>query len=261
MKITSAAQTDMGAKRTNNEDSYYADGSLFLVADGVGGHQAGEVASKMAADIMGSCFKRKEPYLEGYDENYSMASNRLASAIRLANKAVHEASKSASHKGMASTVAAVHISDDMLSIAHVGDSRAYLIRAASIIQLTDDHSVVNEQVRDGLMTKEQAKSSHLKHVVTRALGPSETVDVDVDEVPAMDGDRVIICSDGLTDMVSDEFILKTVISSDEPKKACARLVNAANKNGGKDNITIVAIYFEEKGIWDIFKKLFSFKRR
>ena len=148
---------------------------------------------------------------------------------------------------MGTTVAAALLDGSKMSIAHAGDSRIYLIRTSSIIQLTDDHSIVSEQVKSGLLTKEEAEGSEVRNIITRALGSAPSVEVDLDEIDLMDGDRVVLCSDGLTTMVPDSVILSTVAISDEPGRACSALIDIANKNGGKDNITVALVYLFEDG--------------
>ncbi|MDP1758434.1 MAG: SpoIIE family protein phosphatase, partial [Thermodesulfovibrionales bacterium] len=137
-------------------------------------------------------------------------------------------------------------------------SRIYLIRANSIVQLTDDHSIVSEQVKSGLLTKEEAEGSEVRNIITRALGTMPSVEVDLDEIDLMDGDRVVLCSDGLTTMVPDNVILSTVAAFDDPGSACGALIDIANKNGGKDNITVALVYvFEDRTFLGKFKNLFE----
>ncbi|MBU4319947.1 MAG: Stp1/IreP family PP2C-type Ser/Thr phosphatase [Nitrospinae bacterium] len=249
MKFLSAGQSDKGVSRQNNEDNFCVDEDLrlFIVADGLGGAVAGEVASRMAVDIIRDYVKRSstmnEPFVGDYDKRFSGASNRIASGIRLANQAIYEASQSnVKWRGMGTTVAAALLDGSKMSIAHAGDSRIYLIRASSIVQLTDDHSIVSEQIKSGLLTKEEAEGSESRNIITRALGTTSSMDIDLDEIDLMDADRVVLCSDGLTTMVSDNVILSTVAASDEPGSACGALIDIANKNGGKDNITVALVY-------------------
>jgi protein phosphatase len=254
VKFLTAGKSDKGVSRQNNEDNFCVDEdlSLFIVADGMGGAAAGEVASRMAVEAIKDYIKRsstgKEPFIGGYDKSFSKASNRIASGIRLANQAIYEASQSnIKWRGMGTTVAAALVDGSKMSIAHAGDSRIYLIRASSIVQLTDDHSIVSEQIKSGLLTKEEAEGSEIRNIITRALGSAPSVNIDLDEIDIMDGDRVVLCSDGLTTMVPDNVILSTVAVSDEPDRACSALIDIANKNGGKDNITVALVYlFEDK---------------
>lgn len=252
MRFLSAGKTDKGILRQNNEDSFCVDEDLrfFIVADGMGGAAAGEVASRMAVEIIGHHIKHssddKEHFTGDYDKKFSGLSNRLASGIRLANQAIYSASQdNRKWFGMGTTVTAASISDNRMSIAHVGDSRIYLIRAGSMAQLTEDHSVVSEQVKKGLLTIEEAKVSVLKNIITRALGSAPYVDVDLDEIGLKAGDRILLCTDGLTNMVTDKLILSTVNAYDKPDEACIALIDLANKNGGKDNITVALVYVLE----------------
>ena len=268
MRLLACGQTDTGISRTNNEDNFCVEEGLGLlaVADGIGGSSAGEIASKMAVDVIRDYITRSasanEPFIGEYDKKNSEFANRLASAIRLSNKAIYEASQNnAAWRGMGTTVAAALFAEDRLSIAHVGDSRGYLIRANSIVQLTDDHSVVSEQVRQGLLTREEASESNIRNIITRALGKDLSLDVDIDEVELMDDDRVLLCTDGLTTMVSDDAILSMISSIEEPEKACCRLIDTANKNGGKDNVTVVVAHFSKRKWFSSVKNLFKFAGR
>ncbi|MDQ5986215.1 MAG: Protein phosphatase PrpC [Syntrophus sp. SKADARSKE-3] len=252
MKVNAAAATDVGLVRQNNEDNFYFDEALglFVVADGMGGHASGEVASKMTVDIIRDCFKgpgKDKPLQVGpYRKDLSAVTNRLASAIRLANMAVYEASAShAELAGMGTTVAAAQISGNRLSLAHIGDSRIYLIRAGNIEQLTDDHSVVYEQIKRELITKEDAARSEIRNILTRALGTTDDVEVDLEEMSLASGDMLILCSDGLTGMVDDEAILAVATAGVDPVTVCKELIAMANANGGKDNITVVFAKWEK----------------
>lgn len=263
MELLAYGRTDKGITRTNNEDSFHSEAEigLFIVADGMGGYAAGEVAGRMAVDVIRDHIKKSfikdEPFIGGRNDDYAKPTNRLASGIRLANQVIYEAARNnPSWSGMGTTVAAVLLAGNTLSIAHVGDSRVYLVRADSIEQLTDDHSLVSEQVRQGLLTKEEAEKSNVRNVITRALGKEQSVEVDLNETAVMEGDRIILCSDGLTSMVPDDVILSTVASVHEPDKACGTLIDIANKNGGKDNITTVLVYLTQSNWLSNVKKLF-----
>lgn len=267
MKISAAAKTDTGLVRQNNEDHYHADVDLglFVVADGMGGHASGEVASKMAVDIIRDSVKGADSgrplQLGVYRSDCSETTNRLGSSIRLANMAIYEASgKNAQLQGMGTTVAAARVDGSRLSIAHVGDSRIYLIRAGNIEQLTDDHSIVSEQVKRELITREEAAQSEMKNILTRALGVRAEVEVDMDEISLAPNDILLLCSDGLTGMVNDETLLSEVTATDDPAEACEQLIRLANRNGGRDNITVVVVHLDNKKgffplISDIFKWL------
>ena len=247
MEILVGARSDVGLVRTNNEDYYAVDPflNLLVLCDGMGGQAAGEVASKMGVDAILQHFREacNDPRLkcEGqYQEEYSEKANRLASGIRLSNKAIFEASSSPSSvNGMGATVVAVQISGNVMSIAHVGDSRAYLFRNEQIRQLTQDHSLVGEQVRQGLISPQEAERSELSNVILRALGAEPTVEVDLDEVWVGAGDQVLLCSDGLTRMVVPADITKALVEATTPQQATERLVALANEKGGEDNTTVI----------------------
>ena len=262
-----AGQTDIGRVRVNNEDAFcnLADSGLLLVADGMGGHASGEVASKLAIDIIKEYFTKATEdsrFIETYDEDFSEDSNRLGSAVRLANKAIFEASHSdVQWRGMGTTIVAALIRNNKLSIAHVGDSRIYLIRAGNIEQLTDDHSVVAEQVKRELISREEANKSEIKNILTRALGTEADVEVDLEEMNLLDNDILLLCSDGLSNMISDDEIMAVALSDDDPVLTCKKLVNIANDNGGKDNITVVVARLVNPGWCASLLKFFKSLRR
>lgn len=264
MNVDIAGVTDTGLVRPNNEDSYLVSEkpSLLVVADGMGGHASGEVASRMAIDIIQDYFddrKGSQPFIGTYQKEYSEETNRLGAAIRLANMAIHDLSEStAQYRGMGTTVAAVLINDRKISIAHVGDSRVYLIRSQSIEQLTDDHSLAYEQVKKEMMSPKEAATSEMRNVLTRAVGVGTQVDVDLGELMLMPGDRLILCSDGLYSMVPDNDILAVITAIDESSKACQTLVKMANENGGRDNVTVIAAYIIKKS-W--FASLLNIMKR
>jgi serine/threonine protein phosphatase PrpC len=243
------AQSDAGCVRENNEDSYRVapEMNLFVLSDGMGGLDAGEVASRLAVDTVLAHCRAAEANLslplagEGI-EGVSDASNRLASAIRLANQAVRRAAQeSAAPQGMGATVVAVRFADERMSLAHVGDSRAYRLRGGNFEQLTQDHSFVAEQVRRGRMTEEEAASSRLQSVLVRALGIDPEVDVDVSEELVMEGDTILLCSDGLTRELSGSQIAVVLREYDDAQEAVGRLVDLAKRAGGGDNITAIVL--------------------
>jgi protein phosphatase len=253
MKITHEAITDVGRKRKGNEDSLFVnlDQHLFVVADGMGGHAAGEVASKVAVEAINEFVELTSGDEEitwpfGLDENISYDGNRLKTAIRFANRKVLEATRERSeYEGMATTVAAVLVDGSSANLGHVGDSRVYLLRAGRIEQLTSDHSWVNEQIQSGVISADQARSHPLRNVVTRALGgkPDLQVDMQVHKIEA--GDVLLLCSDGLTTMITDDDILRLVTEADtDIAKAAQALVAAANARGGEDNITVLLLRFD-----------------
>jgi protein phosphatase len=250
MKILAHGLSDKGLSRTHNEDSFFADKDLglFVVADGMGGHAAGDIASNMAVEALSGYIRKSRtgvgPRIGPSDSGRSDASNRLVSGIGLANQVVcHAAKTNPSWRGMGTTIVAALADGDRVSIAHAGDSRAYLVRSGTISQLTDDHSVVAEQVRKGLISREEAEASGIRNLITRALGSDEALEADVTEIHIIDGDRLLLCSDGLNTMVADKEILMIMASDNAPESACTRLVEAANKNGGKDNVTVVVAFF------------------
>jgi len=253
MKILAHGLSDKGLSRNYNEDSFYTDQDLglFVVADGMGGHAAGDIASNMAVEALSGYIGKSctgvKPLIGPSHSGRSDVSNRLVSGIRLANQVVCEAANNnPSWQGMGTTIVAALVDGDRVSIAHAGDSRAYLFRSGTISQLTDDHSVVAERVRKGLMSKEEAEGSRIRNLITRALGDDEALEVDVTEIDIMDGDRLLLCSDGLSTMVADDEVLSIITSDNAPESACRRLVDAANNNGGKDNITVVVVFFAAK---------------
>jgi serine/threonine protein phosphatase PrpC len=231
-----AALSHPGRKRRHNEDSYVLQPPLFAVADGMGGAKAGEVASGLAAAAVQE---------SGNDGESGEA--RVAALIEEANRRVfRRASEDRDASGMGTTMTVALVEDDSVAIGHVGDSRAYLIRAGRLEQLTDDHSLVAELVRSGKLTPEEAESHPQRSVITRALGTEADVDVDTFSVEATPGDLFLLCSDGLTTMVDDETILAAVEGNrPDLKNAAKALVNAANRGGGEDNITVV--FFEVGG--------------
>jgi serine/threonine protein phosphatase PrpC len=249
MRIRYAAKTDPGLKRTHNEDyfSLIEDEQLFLVADGMGGHASGEVASKMAADVIREFFGRSKdddstwPYK--MDRNLSYLENRLVVGIKMANQRIFEAAgRDMRLKGMGTTVVIGQVAGDKLYIAHVGDSRCYRIRGDSVQQLTRDHSLLEDykDARPDMSDEEQRKFPH-KNVITRALGMRETVQVDVSAEDIQDGDIFLLCSDGLSGMLDDKKLGETVRRSEDLEQAVAGLVEAANAAGGNDNITVLAL--------------------
>lgn len=250
MRVEIGARSDVGRVRNNNEDSFrvVAALNLFVLSDGMGGEAGGEVASALAvesvaAHILEAANNVSVPSFGEQQPDLSEKSNRLASAVRLANRKIHEASRDdPAHRGMGATVLAAWLDGQRLSLVHVGDSRAYLLRSGALEQLTSDHSLVAEQVRRGILTPQQADSSTMQSVLIRALGAHEDVEVDADEHILLDGDVLLLCSDGLTRMVTDPEIASNLITHSEAQAAADRLVELANENGGEDNITVVVLH-------------------
>lgn len=252
MLIKAAGITDVGLKREDNEDAYFMDDQsrLYLVADGMGGHFAGEVASKVAVELIGKAFRRwssnetsaNDIYGQA-DPSLSLRGNYLLAAIRLANRVIHEMAKADErYQGMGTTIAALAVSASVVIAANVGDSRIYLIRHGQLERLSKDHTVVSEQVEMGIMTIDEAVSSPLRHVLTKNLGSAEEVYPDIFELEPANNDRYIICSDGLTDLVSDEEILDMTMLVDNPRNLCRDFVDLVLKRGGHDNTTVISIF-------------------
>jgi protein phosphatase len=223
--------SDTGRRRRRNEDNYVVAPPLFAVADGMGGAQAGEVASRLAASA-----------LEGEDSDGLRGLERIDALIQEANRRIYDrASTDPAASGMGTTMTVALVEEMTVAIGHVGDSRAYLVRGEQMEQLTDDHSLVNELLKSGRLSEEEAHVHPQRSVITRAVGTDPDVDVDGFTIEAEEGDVFLLCSDGLTDMVSDEEILELVHSHrDDLDKAVKALVTAANRRGGEDNITAVA---------------------
>jgi PPM family protein phosphatase len=232
-----AYKTDTGRQRHANEDSYFAQAPVFAVADGMGGAQAGEVASRIAAGA----------FEKGVDEGAS-AEGQLEEIAQGANREIHDlAQKDSSRAGMGTTLTAALVHDDEVALGHVGDSRAYVLRDGELKRLTKDHSLVEELRRQGRLTDEQAEEHPQRSIITRALGPEPEVNVDTMTYPAKDGDVFLLCSDGLTTMVTDEEIQKIMLEARSLRSAVNKLVEAANGMGGRDNITAVAFRVAEAG--------------
>lgn len=264
MNLIASGKTDQGLVRAKNEDKFYLDEKigLLVVADGMGGHASGETASQLAVNVIRDYFQGPQKIIGDYDRSYSEATNKLNCAIRLANMAVFEAAQSSPQlTGMGTTIAAVLLTGNKLSIAHIGDSRVYLIRAGNIDQLTDDHSVVNEQVKRDMITKEEAAKSEIKNILTKALGISAEMEADLDELTLFDEDILLLCSDGLSNMVTDEAMLEIVSFAGNSAAACDSLINAANEKGGKDNITVIIGYIKKKKWYSALFKFMEFFRR
>ena len=260
LAVEVAGKSDVGCVRANNEDNFGYDlrYGIFVVCDGMGGQAAGEVASKLGVDILLSYFRGEAGSNQEMGEpvnGLSPQGNALASAIRLANRTIHDTGKDQEARaGMGSTVVAALLHGNSLSIANVGDSRIYLIRGGSIQQLTQDHSLVMEQVRRGIMTREQAEHSQIQNIILRALGSEENVVPDIEDLVALPGDILLMSSDGLTKYVHDDEILQTVSSSASLEQACDALIQIAKDRGGDDNITCLLLRIQERP-W--YKQIFQ----
>jgi serine/threonine protein phosphatase PrpC len=261
LTVQVAGHTDVGCVRTNNEDNFGFDGryGIYVVCDGMGGAAAGEIASKLAVDTVLTYFReaarnKHYPAVGEPIESMSQRANALASAVQLANAAIFEmGAHHAAQRGMGSTIVAVLMQGNFFSIGHVGDSRIYLIRSGEIQQLTNDHSLVMEQVRRGLITREEAEKSDMQNIIIRALGSESIVQPDVDDLIAMPGDVLLLASDGLTKHVKDEWMLGIIQEAPTLDRACLDLIDAAKAHGGDDNITCLLIKVVEQP-W--YKRLF-----
>ena len=229
------ASTDTGRQRSANEDSFFARAPVFVVADGMGGAQAGEVASSVATAAF-----------EPGNEAGQSPEAYLRSVAETANRRIHElAREDASRSGMGTTLTAAFVDGDEVSLAHVGDSRAYLFRDGELRRLTSDHSLVEELRRQGRLTEEEAVEHPQRSIITRALGPEPDVDVDTMTYPARPGDVLLLCSDGLTTMLSDEEIGAVLRAHADLRQAVRELIRGANEAGGRDNVTAVAFRLED----------------
>ncbi len=250
LRALAFGSSDVGKKRERNEDNYLIQKSLnlFLVADGMGGHAGGQTASKVTVDTINQIIQTHQAILEpstSYDlENLekSPIAKLLSDALRGACHEVHQQSHSnANLHGMGTTATALLLHNEHAFVAHVGDSRAYLIRNNQIIQLSEDHSLVNEQLKAGLITAEQARSSRFRNIITRSVGFEDDVDVDMIALKAWPQDTFLLCTDGLTTLVADQEI-HSILSENYLHEVPQLLVDLANHRGGDDNTTIVLVY-------------------
>lgn len=265
MKVRFESRSDIGRRRTSNEDSLLASSEqgLFIVADGMGGHAAGEVASRMAVDTVAAFVSARaggpdaaapgaegvlpgddaETWPFGYDHDQPPQANLLRNALLHANRVLIEATRERrQYRGMATTIVAVLLDGDVAHIAHAGDSRAYLLRAGRLQRLTRDHSWVSERVQSGELTEPEARVHPLRNMVTRALGGKNDLEVDVQAPRLQPGDVLLLCSDGLTSMVPEDEIARLLAG--EPEAAVSRLVDAANERGGDDNVSVLVLRAE-----------------
>jgi protein phosphatase len=230
-------RTDTGRQRRGNEDSSFARAPLFVVADGMGGAQAGEVASQIAVS----------KFEDGLPDG-GTPEERLAAVVQEANREIYERSRTEDERaGMGTTVTAAYLDEAGVAIAHVGDSRAYMFREGELVRLTQDHSLVDELVRRGKLTEEQALEHPQRSIITRALGPEPFVEVDTWTYPVRQGDVLLLCSDGLTSMLSEARISEILRAASSLRAAAEQLIDGANEAGGRDNITVVAFRVEEVG--------------
>jgi len=255
MRIVAEGLTVIGHHRECNEDSLSVDReqSLFVVADGVGGQPAGEVASRLVADQLPSILS--DLSRQGAFEPCEL----LDKAVRDVNRVLFDtAAEKPEWQGMSTTVVVVWCHVGKIGIANVGDSRAYLIREQKMIQISEDHTVLAEQHRLGVA--EDELSLGMSHVLTRCLGLHRNVEVSVGSMPMQGGDRILLCSDGLTDSLSEDVIRSVILSTRTPGEGCRMLVELANRNGGRDNITALLIYLDKATLKNKFIDLF-FRRK
>lgn len=254
MRAIAFGMTDVGLQRDHNEDSYAVlnEYGLFIVADGMGGHRAGDVASRIATESISEFFRSTAnddaTWPIAFDANLTEDENRLLSGILIANRRIFERSvRSRDCAGMGTTVVGAVFSRrrNRLYVGHVGDSRAYRIRAGTIQQLTRDHSLINDYLMAMPEMTEEQRAELPKNVITRALGMHDNVNVDLMSDEPRIGDIYLLCSDGLSGMIIDEHIRDIVVSSRDTTEMCRRLIAQANENGGDDNITVLVVRFDE----------------
>jgi protein phosphatase len=255
MRIDIAAQSDTGRRKSKNEDNYgvfredtpglqlFEDGVMMCVADGLGGHVGGEIASKLAVSMMRDCLKEApQPDEEGAEEEEDQGPLPvIEQAFKRANESIQATNRDLVKEGrpMGTTLVTAVLAGQKIFVGNVGDSRAYHLRNGEIICRTEDHSWVDEQVKQGKMSKAEAERDHRKNVVTRCIGTHESVDMDRYIWHAVPGDALLLCSDGLVNMVKDQEIAAEFQRNAQPSEIAQRLVNLANENGGKDNITVI----------------------
>jgi protein phosphatase len=254
-RVIVAGETNVGMKRTHNEDSFdlLEDEKLYLVADGMGGHASGEVASKLAIETLREFFlstaqdpEATWPYK--MDKSRGYEENRLITGIKLANLRIHESQqREPKLRGMGTTMAAILVIDEGVLVAHVGDSRVYRLRAGTLEQLTEDHSLLNDYIKMKRLSEEEIANFPHKNVIVRALGMKDTVKVDTRLDTPQVGDIYLLCSDGLSGPVTDAEIAEIASSSPDLKVVAAKLIERANANGGPDNITVVCAKWMGRG--------------
>ena len=252
MKLAAAGRTHVGMKRAHNEDSLRLcrEENLFIVADGMGGHASGEVASQMSVETLAEFFRATSeddeitwPYKMDKDRRYD--ESRVITGIKLSNRRIFEsASRDARLKGMGTTIVVTFFAKENCYIGHVGDSRVYRYRNGGLKQLTEDHSLLNDYIKMRQLTPEEIEAFPHKNVIVRALGMKETVQVDVVQEAPEHGDVYLLCSDGLSGMVTDDGLSDILGQTEDLDSACEQMINAANDNGGTDNITVILIRYQ-----------------
>lgn len=251
MRIEVAGSTHVGMKRNHNEDNFLVlpEENLCCVADGMGGHSSGEIASRIAVDELGEFYRLTSkdqdatwPFKMDKTRNYD--ENRLATGIKLANARIFErASADSKFKGMGTTIVSLHFASDVAYVGHVGDSRVYFFRAGALKQITEDHSLLNDYLKAKKLTPEEIENFPHKNVIVRALGMKEQVQVDVTRVEPQQGDVFLLCSDGLYEPLGLEGLTERLKAASAAQEACDALVSAAYEAGGRDNITAVVLRF------------------
>ena len=251
MRVVAAGQTEVGCVRKHNEDNFLVEPELglFVVADGLGGHAAGEVASQIVVEkidqFITHTLERDRTWPVEYDVALPYDGNRLKAALLLADQGIlNDIRTNPERESMGSTVVACLVKDDKVTLVHVGDSRAYLLNASGITQVTRDHSWVADQVANGILTPEEARRHPFRNVITQALGNGGDLDVAVQELQVQELDRILLCSDGLSGMIQDQEIWEIVQTSPDVAEATRRLIAKAMNNGGEDNITVVIVALE-----------------
>lgn len=254
MKLTSAGRTHVGMKRAHNEDSLrlFREENLFIVADGMGGHASGEVASQMSVETLAEFFRSTAeddeitwPYKMEKGRKYE--ESRVVTGIKLSNRRIFEsAARDSKLKGMGTTIVVTFFVNDACYVGHVGDSRVYRYRRGELVQLTEDHSLLNDYIKMRQLTPEEIEAFPHKNVIVRALGMKETVQVDVFNEQPQENDIYLLCSDGLSGMLTDPDMAKLLATEgDDLDLKCKQLIDAANENGGTDNITVILVRFEK----------------
>lgn len=279
MKLDIAGLSDRGRKKEKNEDFFgifrsestdiklFEDGALLIVADGLGGHIAGDVASKLAVSLIKDILKQ-EPWQENKNDEVKDLRDEgplplLREAFLRANESIYKTNKDLikGSRPMGTTALASIIVPGKIYIANVGDSRAYHIRNGDILEYTEDHSWIDEQVKQGLMSRSEAEKDTRKHVVTRCIGTHADIEVDVYRWHPVSGDILLLCTDGLTNMASNDQILEIIRNGGTAGEIAQKLVNLANENGGKDNITVIVTIIEPKPLQQFFMKTRLFWRK
>jgi len=262
MNARSAGKTDIGLKRKVNEDSFLiaSDLGLHLMADGMGGHKAGEVASRMVVDILQDYWRKVRkgvppPFLKPIELDLPQVARHLVNSISMANSLVYEAQKRPEYERMGSTITALLMDEDCFWVANVGDSRLYLYDRGRLIQITEDHSLAAEQASLGLLDPGKLSSSFHRNVLTRVLGLEEGVDVFITSIKPEVGDVILMCTDGLTNYVTEQ-VIRTVLDdfSISLERKVDVLIEEAKRGGGGDNISVILLEIEKKGVWEGLKK-------